>query len=104
MHFAGCAWTELVFEGRAIPQRLALLLIAYAVVPWAAMALVGRAAWLQNGDPFAVAFGILARFAPTEVSSAARACSRDGGENCQNCGCFDAAPADAREWNLRPFG
>lgn len=102
--FAAFAWTELVFEGRAIPQRLALLLIAYAVLTWAGMALVGRAAWLENGDPFAVAFGILARFAPTEIRSAARACARDGGENCRNCGCFDGAPADAREWSLRPFG
>ena len=102
--FAAFAWSELVFEGRAIPQRLALLLIAYIVVTWAAMAVVGRAAWLQNGDPFAVAFGILARFAPTEIRSVARACARDGGENCQNCGCFDASSAEAREWNLRPFG
>jgi hypothetical protein len=102
--FAAFAWTELVFEGRAIPQRLALLLIAYAVLTWAAMALMGRAAWLQNGDPFAVAVGILARFSPTEIRSGAQACSRDGGENCQNCGCFDGAPADAREWSLRPFG
>ena len=102
--FAAFAWTELVFEGRAIPQRLAMLLIAYAVLTWAGMALVGRAAWLENGDPFAVAFGILARFAPTEIRSARRACARDGGENCRNCGCFDGAPADAREWSLRPFG
>lgn len=102
--FAGFAWTELVFEGRAIPQRLALLLIAYAVVTWVAMALVGRAAWLENGDPFAVAFGILARFAPMEIRSTARACARDGGENCQNCGCFDGVSTDAREWSLRPFG
>jgi hypothetical protein len=109
--FAAFAWTELVFSGRAIPAQLALLVIFYSVVTWAAMFLVGRTAWLQNGDPFAVAFGILARFAPMEIRTGARLCARpggersDGGENCMNCSdCFDRAPPAEREWNLRPFG
>src|SRR5260221_1245875 len=75
------------------------------------MFLVGRTAWLQNGDPFAVAFGILARFAPMEIRTGARLCpcpggeGGDGGENCMNCSdCFDRAPPAEREWNLRPVG
>lgn len=109
--FAAFAWTELVFSGRAIPNQLALLVIGYSVVTWLAMVLVGRAVWLQNGDPFAMAFGLLARFAPTEIRTGGRACphpgsaSSDGGENCMNCtGCFDRASPGDREWNLRPFG
>ena len=109
--FAAFAWTELVFTGRAIPAQLALLVIGYSFVTWAAMFLVGRTVWLQNGDPFAVAFGILARFAPTEIRTGARVCQRpggelgDGGENCMNCSdCFDRASPGEREWNLRPFG
>ena len=109
--FAAFAWTELVFSGRTIPAQLGLLVIFYSVVTWAAMFLVGRTAWLQNGDPFAVAFGILARFAPMEIRTGARLCpcpggeGGDGGENCMNCSdCFDRAPPAEREWNLRPVG
>lgn len=109
--FAAFAWTELVFSGRAMPNLLARLVIGYSVLTWAAMFLVGRTVWLQNGDPFAVAFGLLARFAPTEIRSGGRMCpppgreASDGGENCMNCtGCFDRAPPAEREWNLRPFG
>ena len=67
--------------------------------------------WLRHADPFATAFGVLARFAPTEVRvtdrEACRRCgvacaARDGA--CLDCGaCFDRAAPARREWNLRPF-
>jgi hypothetical protein len=109
--FAAFAWTELVFTGRAIPAQLALLVIGYSCVTWVAMFVVGRTVWLQNGDPFSVAFGVLSRFAPMEIRTGTRLCPSpggglsDGGENCMNCcDCFDRAPPAEREWNLRPFG
>src|SRR5512132_1729173 len=71
----------------------------------------GRAVWLRQGDPFAAAFGTLARFAPTEIRvtnpalcrRCAAGCAQSG--TCVNCGeCFDRANPVEREWNLRPFG
>jgi len=109
--FGAFAWIELVFDGRAIPAQLALITIGYSVTTWTGMAIFGRLAWLCHGDPFAVAFGLLARFAPTElrVTDAGR-CRRCEGEcggaegECVNCvECFRRAPEAERELNLRPF-
>lgn len=110
--FAAFAWVELIFIGRAIPARLGLLIVGYSLLTWTGMALFGRAAWLRHGDPFAVAFGVLARFAPTEIRVTDRdACRRCGlpcpGQDgtCVDCGeCVDRASPSRREWNLRPFG
>ncbi len=109
--FAAFAWTELVYDGRSIPARLSLVATGYSLITWAGMLAFGRADWLRHGDPFAAAFGVLARFAPTEVRvtnpalcrGCAAGCAQGG--PCVNCGeCFvRAAPAE-REWNLRPFG
>jgi len=75
------------------------------------MALFGRAVWLARGDPFAAAFGLLARFAPTEIRvknpKLCRACAVMCGQGgaCVDCGeCFDRAAPAERELNLRPFG
>ncbi len=75
------------------------------------MAIFGRAVWLRYADPFSTAFGILARFAPTEIRAtdpdACRRCAlpcagRDG--VCVDCGeCFDRTAPGRREWNLCPF-
>ena len=65
--FLASAWTELVFTGRTSPTQLALLIIAYSLLSWTAMTLVGRALWQRQGDPLGAAFGVLARFAPTEI-------------------------------------
>ena len=110
--FLAFAWIELVFTGRAVPARLGALVVGYSLLAWTGMALLGRAAWRRHGDPFAVAFGVLARFAPTEVRvtdpETCRACglgcaSPDGG--CVGCGeCFDRAAPSRRQWNVRPFG
>ena len=50
-----------------MPAQLALLTLGYSVITWTGMAIFGRAVWLRHGDPFALAFGLLARFAPTEL-------------------------------------
>jgi hypothetical protein len=109
--FAAFAWVELVYAGRAVPAQLALMTVGYSLITWSGMVLFGRAAWLRYGDPFAVAFGLLARFAPTEVRvTNPRRCHRcrsgcgDPGP-CVDCGeCFNRAASAARQWNLRPFG
>jgi hypothetical protein len=111
--FAAFAWVELIYTGRSIPAHLGRLIIGYSILTWAGMALFGRAPWLRHGDPFATAFGVLARFAPTEVRVTDReACRRcelpcsSVGQDvaCLECGeCFDRAAPGRREWNLRPF-
>lgn len=109
--FLGFAWAELVFIGRTVPAQLALMTIVYSLITWAGMALFGRVVWLRYGDPFAVAFGLLARFAPTEVRvtdpEVCQRCPvncRDGAGECINCDqCFTLASESRREWNLRPF-
>jgi len=110
--FAAFAWVELIFTGRAVPAQLGLLIFGYSLLTWTGMALFGRPAWLRHGDPFAAAFGVLARFAPTEVRVTDRgvcrrcavACARPDG-TCLDCGaCFDRASPPRREWNVRPFG
>ncbi len=109
--FLAFAWIELIYTGRSIPARLGHLVVAYSALTWTGMALFGRASWLRHGDPFATAFGVLARFSPTEVRvtdrEACRRCgvacgARDG--TCVDCGeCFERAAPARREWNLRPF-
>lgn len=109
--FLAFAWVELIYSGRSIPARLGHLVVGYSVLTWAGMTLFGRATWLRRGDPFATAFGVLARFAPTEIrvtdGGACRRCEvpcagRDG--TCLDCGdCFDRTVPARREWNVRPF-
>jgi hypothetical protein len=110
--FTGFAWAELVFLGRALPAQLALMTMGYSAATWTGMAIFGRVTWLRHGDPFAIAFGLLARFAPTEIRVTNRdLCRRcehhceDQEAGCVNCGaCFARAGDSERELNLRPFG
>jgi hypothetical protein len=109
--FLAFAWIELIHTGRSLPAQLGRLVVAYSLLTWTAMALFGRATWLRYGDPFATAFGVLARFAPTEIRvtdrEACRRCApscagRDGA--CLDCGeCFARTAPARREWNVRPF-
>jgi hypothetical protein len=110
--FLAFAWIELIYTGRSIPARLGHLIVAYSALTWTGMAFFGRLTWLRHADPFATAFGVLARFAPTELRVTDReacrrcevACSpREGA--CLDCGaCFERATPARREWNLRAFG
>jgi hypothetical protein len=109
--FGAFAWAELVYTGRALPAQLALMTVVYSLITWTGMLLFGRAAWLRHGDPFAAAFGLLARFAPLEIRvtdrQACRQCRTGCGEAvaCVDCAdCFSRAAPGARELNLRPYG
>ena len=75
------AWMELVWEGADRPASLSLAIMGYALLTWTGMALFGRREWLRRGEVFAIVFGLIARFAPTQVRE-----------------------ADGRwEWKLRPY-
>lgn len=110
--FAAFAWAELVYGGRTIPAQLAVMITVYSVITWTGMVLFGRPRWLRYDDPFAAAFGLLARFSPTEIRVARGAVCRrcpipcgDSRDGCVDCGeCFERAAPGDREWNLRPFG
>jgi hypothetical protein len=58
------AWLELVYVNKDVPQTLAELCLAYAVVQFVGMALYGIDAWTDRGDAFSVYFGLLARLSP----------------------------------------
>src|SRR5262249_20819449 len=104
-------WTELVFKGRMIPANIALMVLGYSLITWLGMLLFGRERWLQQGECFSLVFGLLARFAPTEVrvidSEICTTCDlgyRDDHGACINCyEGFEFADNNGREWNVRPF-
>ncbi len=105
------AWAELVFPEPAIPGNVAWMATGYSLLTWTGMFLYGREKWLKHGEAFSLVFGILARFAPTEVRvSKTEFCGicgvgcldRDG--ECVNCAnCFGHAREADREWALRPY-
>jgi hypothetical protein len=110
--FGAFAWAELVYAGRSLPAKLALMILVYSLIAWAGMLTFGRHAWIRYGDPFAVTFGLLARFAPTEVrvtsSAGCRGCEEEcdtTATDCVGCGaCFARAVPASRQLNLRPYG
>jgi len=63
------AWAELVWQDRDVPAFLARAVLGYALFTWAAMLLFGRDTWLEKGEAFSVAFGVLARFAPLHAEA-----------------------------------
>lgn len=65
--FVAFVWMELVWEHSDSPAYLAAAMLAYSVLTWLGMLLFGREQWLRHGEVFALVFGLLARFAPTEV-------------------------------------
>jgi Cu/Zn superoxide dismutase len=110
--YAVFVWTELVFWGSTVPFDISVLILLYSGLTWGGMAVFGKEAWVGRGEAFSVFFGILARFAPTEVrvtnpglcqSCASSACeaTAGGGVNCYEC--FARAKPEDRELNLRPW-
>jgi hypothetical protein len=99
MLFGAFAWIELVYDARAIPRQLGILILTYSLITWIGMLLYGREAWLTKADPFTVAFRTLAKFAPLEIDCQAspRMRNRDGDFVASNSGLT---------WKLRfrPYG
>lgn len=109
--FFAFAWLELVHASPARPFTVASAVLLYSAVTWGGMLLFGRQVWLRHGEAFTLVFGLLARFAPTEVrvkdasrcAHAEGSLEEDGG--CVDCwACFEEAAPEQRELNLRPFG
>jgi hypothetical protein len=57
------AWSELVWSSSDIPAALARAALLYSLLAWLGMLLFGRELWLERGEAFSIAFGVLARFA-----------------------------------------
>jgi hypothetical protein len=55
---------ELVYPDPAAPRPLGAAMCVYAAITWAGMFVFGRQAWLENGEAFAVYYGLFARMAP----------------------------------------
>jgi hypothetical protein len=68
--FVGFAWSELIWPENNTPSFLALEIILYSIITWTGMCFYGED-WLEHGDAFTVAFGVLARFAPFEIRTGA---------------------------------
>src|SRR5215204_5164617 len=111
--YAGFIWIENDFAGSATTLYIAVLAVNYSVLTWGGMLVYGKESWLQKGEAFSVYFGIVGRFAPTEVrvsdpklchECSSKACQEeDGAGGCVNCyECFAKAPPEDRELNLRP--
>lgn len=81
--YAAFVWVELVFLGGTVPSNLALLALFYSGVTWAGMILFGKEVWLRRGEAFSVFFGLLGRFAPTEVRVTDPTLCEDCGSDCR---------------------
>ena len=108
---AAFAWVELVYADSAAPLRIAQMAGVYSVLTWGGMLLFGREQWVRHAEVFSLAFGLLARFAPTEVRVTDTTVCGDCRAECRDldgqcigcCDCYERAPAEARELNLRPL-
>jgi hypothetical protein len=60
------AWSELVWSESDIPAALARATLLYSLFTWLGMVVFGREKWLERGEVFSIAFGVLARFALLE--------------------------------------
>ncbi len=103
------AWSELVWEHSDSPKYLVAVVLAYCAITWIGMLAFGRETWLRHGEVFTAVFGLLSRFAPTEVRVVdPEVCATCGNSACQaecvDCyACLRRADASSREWNLRPY-
>ena len=61
---------ELAYVEPADPRTLALAIYLYSGMTWLGMLAFGRRAWLENGEAFAVYFGLLSRLSPFAVREA----------------------------------
>jgi hypothetical protein len=66
------AWGELIWAGNDVPRHLAWAISGYALLTWLGMFVWGRETWLHNGEAFAIAFGVLGRFAPLTTDAGSR--------------------------------
>ncbi|HET9669982.1 MAG TPA: hypothetical protein VFQ93_10265 [Casimicrobiaceae bacterium] len=100
------AWLELIWEGRSIPWNLAWLAIGFSLLTWTGMFIFGRSTWLAHADPFALAFGVLSKFGPTDIETEHCSCDtckaqRGGARHRDRCHRSAESPGTVM---LRPLG
>jgi len=105
--YLGFVWFENVFSGSYVPRNIAFFTLGYSLITFYGMAFFGKETWLRRGEAFSVFFGLLGKFAPTEVRvkdpNVCLGCDGCEPGRCVNCyECFRRAPPDARQVNLRP--
>jgi hypothetical protein len=101
------AWLELIWEGRSIPWNLAWLAIGFSALTWTGMFIFGRSTWLAHADPFALAFGVLSRFGPTDIRIEhcdCGACKNELGATLRGDRRYPGAHSQQRTVLLRPPG
>jgi hypothetical protein len=109
--YVGFVWSETAFTGSAIPSNVGLFILLYSALTWSGMVVFGKETWLRRGEAFSVYFGILAKFAPTEVRVSDPKLCKECSDTCQtvegdcvNCyECFAKAAPEDRQLNLRPW-
>ncbi len=118
--FLGFVWLENVYPGSIVPQYLGIIIIAYSIYTLGGMMLYGKHVWLRYGDPFAMLYGIFARFSTTEVrivGGGCTDCELDCGTegnpatgsgraetDCVDCyACYERAEQSHRQFNIRPW-
>ena len=112
--FLAFVWLENVYPGSIVPRYLGALTVVYSLYTFGGMLVFGKHVWLRYGDPFAMLFGLFARFSPTEVRVVGGGCAEceldcaagRSGDDCVDCyACFERAGqgSGAREFNLRPW-
>lgn len=110
--FFAFTWVEIAYSDSPFPSRIAQMILIYSLITWGGMFLYGKDQWIQRGEAFSLAFGFLAKFAPTEIrvtsEETCKVCSvlcQDLDGQCIGCAsCFNTTPAEHRELNLRPYG
>ena len=100
-------WFEKFFSESYVPRNISVFALGYTLITIYGMAFFGKETWLRRGEAFSVFFGLVGRFAPTEVRvkdpSACQGCGGCEPGRCVNCyECFRRAAPEARELNLRP--
>jgi len=68
LFYLGFAWLELAWPESDIPRSIAHVTLNYAIITFIGMFLFGRRVWLENGEAFTIAFGVLQRFAPLHLA------------------------------------
>ncbi len=109
--FLAFVWLENVYPGSVVPRYLGALVIVYSLYTFGGMLVFGKHVWLRYGDPFAMLFGIFARFSPTEIRVVGgcdecelNCAAGSSDDDCVDCyACFERADAAMRQFNLRPW-
>jgi hypothetical protein len=110
--YAAAIGIEVDLASSSVPINVAFFVLVYSFVTWWGMLIFGKDAWLGHGEAFSVFYGLLGRFAPTEVRvKTAKLCEGCPGTcgglegGCVNCyECFARALPEERELNVRPPG